>query len=121
MDEIINPVWNIFERPLVDRSIRSYEFKQYRENNVVVRNLDRYEITTKNSQSWKHLANAYLFVKANLANEGQASVSVCNNGLNDFKLARLFKIRSEEHTSELQSRFDLVCRLLLEKKKKKII
>src|SRR5437868_3750257 len=27
--------------------------------------------------------------------------------------------RSEEHTSELQSRFDLVCRLLLEKKKNK--
>src|SRR5699024_12358501 len=27
--------------------------------------------------------------------------------------------RSEEHTSELQSRFDLVCRLLLEKKKEK--
>src|SRR5699024_12040622 len=26
--------------------------------------------------------------------------------------------RSEEHTSELQSRFDLVCRLLLEKKNK---
>src|SRR5699024_9088225 len=29
-------------------------------------------------------------------------------------------LRSEEHTSELQSRFDLVCRLLLEKKNKKI-
>src|SRR5438067_10002029 len=29
--------------------------------------------------------------------------------------------RSEEHTSELQSRFDLVCRLLLEKKKYKLI
>src|SRR2546421_13002682 len=28
--------------------------------------------------------------------------------------------RSEEHTSELQSRSDLVCRLLLEKKKKTI-
>src|SRR5699024_12369584 len=28
----------------------------------------------------------------------------------------VFLIRSEEHTSELQSRFDLVCRLLLEKK-----
>src|SRR5207249_9353191 len=27
-------------------------------------------------------------------------------------------VRSEEHTSELQSRFDLVCRLLLEKKNK---
>src|SRR5437868_14452560 len=30
-------------------------------------------------------------------------------------------MRSEEHTSELQSRFDLVCRLLLEKKKKRKI
>src|SRR5699024_12880555 len=29
--------------------------------------------------------------------------------------------RSEEHTSELQSRFDLVCRLLLEKKKHNIV
>src|SRR5437667_5285134 len=29
------------------------------------------------------------------------------------------RIRSEEHTSELQSHHDLVCRLLLEKKKKK--
>src|SRR2546421_3695357 len=29
--------------------------------------------------------------------------------------------RSEEHTSELQSRSDLVCRLLLEKKKKQAI
>src|SRR2546422_9797810 len=29
------------------------------------------------------------------------------------------KVRSEEHTSELQSRLHLVCRLLLEKKKKK--
>src|SRR5699024_11261852 len=28
----------------------------------------------------------------------------------------LLGVRSEEHTSELQSRFDLVCRLLLEKK-----
>src|SRR5699024_11416393 len=28
----------------------------------------------------------------------------------------IFVTRSEEHTSELQSRFDLVCRLLLEKK-----
>src|SRR5215211_4270071 len=31
------------------------------------------------------------------------------------------QLRSEEHTSELQSHSDLVCRLLLEKKKKNII
>src|SRR2546422_4410008 len=35
------------------------------------------------------------------------------------KRARRLSKRSEEHTSELQSRLHLVCRLLLEKKKKK--
>src|SRR5438105_7442876 len=30
-------------------------------------------------------------------------------------------LRSEEHTSELQSRVDLVCRLLLEKKKDEVV
>src|SRR5438874_9377299 len=34
---------------------------------------------------------------------------------------RSHRPRSEEHTSELQSRRDLVCRLLLEKKKTKIV
>src|SRR5699024_12783323 len=36
----------------------------------------------------------------------------------DFMPIKLTNPRSEEHTSELQSRFDLVCRLLLEKKNK---
>src|SRR5699024_12742848 len=39
----------------------------------------------------------------------------CRNMLKSFNILRH---RSEEHTSELQSRFDLVCRLLLEKKKR---
>src|SRR5438309_4001792 len=43
--------------------------------------------------------------------DGQARITV-QPGLAD---------RSEEHTSELQSQFHLVCRLLLEKKKKKKI
>src|SRR5699024_11783008 len=34
----------------------------------------------------------------------------------NLKLCEELGLRSEEHTSELQSRFDLVCRLLLEKK-----
>src|SRR5207249_10883192 len=42
--------------------------------------------------------------------QGWASYAV-----KDEKMAQW--LRSEEHTSELQSRFDLVCRLLLEKKK----
>src|SRR2546428_8954566 len=35
-----------------------------------------------------------------------------------FRVPKIVMGRSEEHTSELQSRSDLVCRLLLEKKKK---
>src|SRR2546422_5261715 len=44
--------------------------------------------------------------------------------LTSFLPGRLYRStgsRSEEHTSELQSRLHLVCRLLLEKKKKKTI
>src|SRR2546426_8102053 len=44
--------------------------------------------------------------------------------LADSSMASLtagFRRRSEEHTSELQSPCNLVCRLLLEKKKKKVI
>src|SRR3712207_8628164 len=37
--------------------------------------------------------------------------------LEDLKAPKIFQERSEEHTSELQSRQYLVCRLLLEKKK----
>src|SRR2546427_7328687 len=36
----------------------------------------------------------------------------------DRVAAHFFFVRSEEHTSELQSQSNLVCRLLLEKKKK---
>src|SRR5690349_23084958 len=46
------------------------------------------------------------------------------SGLSQFPFSAILSVleqknlRSEEHTSELQSRRDLVCRLLLEKKKK---
>src|SRR2546429_3611526 len=36
----------------------------------------------------------------------------------DALVNHAYQVRSEEHTSELQSRLHLVCRLLLEKKKK---
>src|SRR5690349_21891327 len=41
------------------------------------------------------------------------------DGAVQTRLVVVLARRSEEHTSELQSRRDLVCRLLLEKKKKK--
>src|SRR5438034_7110498 len=53
-----------------------------------------------------------------LASCGRATIVQCWGGaVTIFRDAR--GTRSEEHTSELQSHSDLVCRLLLEKKKKK--
>src|SRR5207248_11315749 len=52
-----------------------------------------------------------------------ASLLVAESGIHTRadveRLVRYGANRSEEHTSELQSPYDLVCRLLLEKKKKK--
>src|SRR5438067_11388230 len=48
-----------------------------------------------------------------LGRDWEKNLKVCSRCSYHFKLSS----RSEEHTSELQSRFDLVCRLLLEKKK----
>src|SRR5437773_3506410 len=47
----------------------------------------------------------------------------CQVGRRRYRQRRkcLVNCRSEEHTSELQSHHDLVCRLLLEKKKKTVV
>ena len=54
----------------------------------------------------KYLSNIFVRVKRS------------NGNIESIPLEE-YVVRSEEHTSELQSRFDLVCRLLLEKKKQK--
>src|SRR2546430_4341229 len=56
-----------------------------------------------------HFDAHYLFAQRLLVAKNLDGVAVT--------LAHFFAIRSEEHTSELQSQSNLVCRLLLEKKK----
>src|SRR5699024_11613002 len=66
----------------------------------------------------------FSLLKGGLARDSQAMcISLLAISYGAFELPKgslpaFFGPRSEEHTSELQSRFDLVCRLLLEKKKK---
>src|SRR2546430_9269631 len=50
-------------------------------------------------------------------NENLLEVIIVDDGSSDAETIRI--LRSEEHTSELQSQSNLVCRLLLEKKKNK--
>src|SRR5699024_2499651 len=52
-------------------------------------------------------------IKANLMIETQDDLDKFIHAMNKFE----GQMRSEEHTSELQSRFDIVCRLLLENRK----
>src|SRR5207249_12248760 len=65
-----------------------------------------------------------LFPYTTLFRSGKFRNASLDKGLRRWFFARALgngfraNARSEEHTSELQSRFDLVCRLLLEKKKK---
>src|SRR5690349_22171719 len=63
------------------------------------------------------------FGSAKTKSNGSASIHTGNanaaGSRATTKVAQTVDKRSEEHTSELQSRRDLVCRLLLEKKKKK--
>src|SRR2546422_7723094 len=54
-----------------------------------------------------------------VAREGSGRLRACKVPTTPANLARGVLNRSEEHTSELQSRLHLVCRLLLEKKKTK--
>src|SRR5216684_4770806 len=62
-------------------------------------------------------------VLAFIETHGRAETATLIEGLEVIPRQRLeykgVAVRSEEHTSELQSRLHLVCRLLLEKKKKK--
>src|SRR5204863_8804030 len=57
--------------------------------------------------------------RARAARRARSASASAATGHRAIRTPRSSCSRSEEHTSELQSRRDLVCRLLLEKKKKK--
>src|SRR3712207_8481230 len=58
-------------------------------------------------------------IKQGLSDSGISAQATANVSRNRGNFTIYVALRSEEHTSELQSRQYLVCRLLLEKKKKK--
>src|SRR5690606_40371525 len=63
-----------------------------------------------------YLPVAQLAVASQFASDTEFNVFY--QAIGTLERKRLFLRRSEEHTSELQSRENLVCRLLLEKKKR---
>src|SRR5207248_4663591 len=78
----------------------------------VVSQFDRQELVNAVNQAQREIATRYDFKDSGASIElGENEITL--HGPSDFKLKSM---RSEEHTSELQSPYDLVCRLLLEKK-----
>src|SRR5688572_12026071 len=83
------------------------------------------EIAADEDKSWEYTARANLVA---VISNGTAVLGLGDIGPAAGKpvmegkacLFKKFADRSEEHTSELQSQSNLVCRLLLEKKKKKL-
>src|SRR2546422_2295346 len=65
----------------------------------------------------KQTAEAYLFYAPHINARVSEEVELEHRLRKAVERGELF-LRSEEHTSELQSRLHLVCRLLLEKKKR---
>src|SRR5699024_11876976 len=58
----------------------------------------------------------FYFTNSQIANFFNVDLRTIERTIENHKEELHTNERSEEHTSELQSRFDLVCRLLLEKK-----
>src|SRR5699024_11441544 len=88
----------------------------------------RPNLPRKNGGKEAHFFSAFLWLNRKRCKDGEIffttnllyAYHIINNYYNHLFshaiIARDAFFRSEEHTSELQSRFDLVCRLLLEKK-----
>src|SRR5699024_11501399 len=63
------------------------------------------------------VSSTFSFAAKSITSADSLTLSGDKSNFSDSRF-NCFSTRSEEHTSELQSRFDLVCRLLLEKKNK---
>src|SRR5690606_41510507 len=107
------PCFFLLLRPLHRSSPNLFPYtKLFRSAFTVTNILDRGTVSVSPNWKWEnHEGNVVKIVGF--------SSTVSSPGLDSFaigKLETLILNRSEEHTSELQSRENLVCRLLLEKK-----
>src|SRR5690625_6083374 len=77
-------------------------------------NLDTDEVTAFGELDYQYVRG--FDVNGNVLLEGDDELTLYNIESEETRIIPEVEVRSEEHTSELQSRGHLVCRLLLEKK-----
>src|SRR5699024_11690813 len=102
---------------VLEEPSRNSNFNQFNYRDYLKRNNIHWQLQANDIQSAKNLSltKPSFYQVENLRAHIFNSIVRTFNSKNSSYLKILF-FRSEEHTSELQSRFDLVCRLLLEKK-----
>src|SRR5699024_11835412 len=101
-----------YEKSLIDRRGRTFP----RKNEYIIDLIEAKEKAT--SPKYSKADHPYNKKLKKYEDEKKSLLEKANSEANSDPNTPEDKKRSEEHTSELQSRFDLVCRLLLEKKKK---
>src|SRR5256884_698151 len=78
-------------------------------------------LTTVMWSPWTHSLNRYAPLPASMGPSGILSLPIFFTAVGERMWATPEARRSEEHTSELQSRLHLVCRLLLENKEQNYV
>ena len=61
--KVESPHWNIFSAPVEDDSTTEFEYAEYRESNINVQTLDKYEFYTRDLDAWLLPHKSYLLVK----------------------------------------------------------
>src|SRR5579863_7057485 len=112
MAEIISDYWNILEGPVVDKSTKSFQYNEFKEDNITnIGGSTHYQITIKNSR-WKLMSKAFLHIKSKIENQGNNSVTVSNNGLNDFRTAQLYYENKEIERVNFVGITSTICNLV---------
>src|SRR5207247_8027919 len=99
------------------RAGRSETIHRYGAKSSLSKRLQYIRMHDAGLEKTMHTKHAELMNLNAVAKRSGVSTATVSRVLNDLNVVKN-STRSEEHTSELQSRVDLVCRLLLEKKKK---
>jgi hypothetical protein len=94
--KVISPHWNVFSSPIEDDSTTEFEYTEYRETNINVQTLDKYEFYTRDLDQWLLPHKSYLLVKGKLLKEDGTNfgenddVALVNNGFSIFRRANYF-------------------------------
>ena len=98
-EQVVNPIWQVFEKPLEDLSITDYEMLEYQERNINVTTLTNLQVINQDLDLYLYPFDSYLQVNceildaiggADLTNAAGEDTTPVNNGWFNFSRAELY-------------------------------